>query len=273
MPHSPETCPPEEVFDKRAVRRDFARAAATYDRHAALQRRVAAEVAELYRGLAPTHAACVLDLGCGTGYVGRDLMAGTAAPEAVVALDLAHPMTRRGRVPGHPAVTGDADRLPFVPGAFDAVVSSLTLQWANDLRAALRGIVATLRPGGLLIASTLLAGTLRELDTALRRTGGAGRAGPFLETSDAEAALASAGLAGYECRTVLEEDEAPGPMAVLRDLKGLGAVAKGPDRARGLRGRRHLDSLCRAYRETTERPAGPVPVTWHVGYLVGWKPF
>lgn len=270
MPDSPETSLAEAPFDKRAVRRDFGRAAATYDRHADLQRRVAAEVAALYRRLAPGGAERVLDLGCGTGYVGGDLARDAGAPGTLVALDLAHPMTRRGRVAGHPAVTGDADRLPFAAGSFDAVVSSLTLQWSNDLEATLRGVARVLRPGGLLVASTLLAGTLEELDAALRGTGG-GRVGPFLEAPEAAAAVTAAGLAHGECRPAPEVDRAADPMEVLRGLKGLGAVAKDPGRARGLRGRRHLGALCRAYREATGRPEGPVPVTWNVGYLVGWK--
>jgi len=233
---------------------------------------VAAEVTALYRRLAPARSGRVLDLGCGTGYVGKALVEGPEAPGTLLALDLAHPMTRRGRVPGHPAVTGDADHPPFAPESFDAMVSSLALQWSNDLEATLGGLVRILRPGGLLIASTLLDGTLRELDGALRRSGGHGRVGPFLDRTAAAAALAAAGLRGTECRSAREEDRAADPMDVLRDLKGLGAVAKQPGRARGLHGRNHLDALGRSYREATGVPEGPVPVTWHVGYLLGWKP-
>ncbi|HKL77626.1 MAG TPA: malonyl-[acyl-carrier protein] O-methyltransferase BioC, partial [Gammaproteobacteria bacterium] len=66
MPNSPTSSPADPAFDKAAVRRDFARAAASYDRHAHLQRRVAAGVAERVTERAPG-AARGLDLGCGTG--------------------------------------------------------------------------------------------------------------------------------------------------------------------------------------------------------------
>ncbi len=270
MRNSPEPWRADPPFDKQAVRRDFSRAAGTYDRHAALQRRVAVRVAELFAGQLPSPAGHVLDVGAGTGALGAALAERGLHPARLLALDLAHPMTRQGRRPGHPAVTADAEALPFAPASFDAVLSSLTLQWVNNLERALREMARALRPGGLLLASTLVAGTLTELDAALRAVDGAGDVGPFLPRERVAAALAASGLAGPRCRVQTEVLSAPDPAAVLRELKGLGAVSKAPGRTRGLRGRRRLERLCRAYREATNA-AGPVPVTWQVGYLVAWK--
>jgi len=258
------------AFDKAAVRRDFGRAADRYEHHAALQRRVAARVAELFaeRAGAPSE---VLDLGSGTGLVGRALRTRGALPSRLLALDLAHPMTRAGRLPGHPACTADAEALPLAAGSQDAVVSSLTLQWANRLPAALGEAARCLRPGGLLVASTLAEGTLAELDAALRAVDGRGGAGPFLPRAAMTAALAAAGLRQRACWVEEEVLEADAPRAVLRDLKGLGAVDKAPGRARGLRGRDRLARLEAAYRRTCGAHHGPVPVTWRVAYLVAWR--
>ena len=261
--------PASAPFDKAAVRRDFARAATTYDRHAALQRRVAGRVAALYADRTP--GGTVLDLGCGTGLVGEALTARDALPARLLALDLAHAMTRAGQRPGHPACTADAEALPLAPASLDAVVSSLTLQWANHLTSALAEVARCLRPGGLLVASTLAEGTLTELAAALQRTDGHGGVGPFLAREAMAAALATAGLRGGRVWVEAEVLEAAGPRAVLRDLKGLGAVDKAPGRARGLHGRDRLARLERAYRDACDTAEGPVPVTWRVAYLVAWK--
>jgi malonyl-CoA O-methyltransferase len=181
-------------------------------------------------------------------------------------------MTRAGRLDGHPGITGDVERLPLRSGAVDAAVSSLTLQWALDLDAALAELARVLRPGGVLVAATLARGTLPELDHALRRVDGAGGVGPFLPRERMAAALAGAGLRDAECRTEEVVLEADSPRAVLRDLKGLGAVDKTPGRRRGLRGRDRIARLEAAYRAACNRPAGPVPVTWQVTYLVGRCP-
>src|SRR5207342_2281633 len=64
---------PRDV-DPRAVQRAFARAAATYDTAAVLQREVAARLAERldYVRIAP---AVVVDAGCGTGHAMAELAA------------------------------------------------------------------------------------------------------------------------------------------------------------------------------------------------------
>jgi malonyl-CoA O-methyltransferase len=271
LPTSATTSPAEPAFDKAAVRRDFARAAGSYDRHAGLQRRVAQAVA----GRVPPGAArggTFLDIGCGTGLLGEALVQRGARPETLAALDLAHPMTRTGRYPGQPAVTADVERLPFAAGSLDGVVSSLTLQWVNDLPAALAEMVRVLRPGGLLVASTLLEGTLAELDAAMVRTDGVSGVSRFLPRQAVAEALAGTGLADPMCEVEPQVDHVPDPMTVLRDLKGLGAVNKNPDRRRGLHGRQWLQRLCRHYREAARVPEGPVPATWRVAYLVGRRP-
>jgi malonyl-CoA O-methyltransferase len=263
--------PGQQPFDKAAVRRDFARAAATYDRHAVLQRRVAARVAGLF-GERDRGAEQVLDLGSGTGLLGTALDARGALPPRLIALDLAHAMTRAGRRQGQPACTGDAEALPLAGGSLDAVLSSLTLQWANQLTVALAEAARCLRPGGLLVASSLATGTLGELAAALRAVDGRAGVNPFLSREAMAGSLAAAGLNGGVCWVEEERLEAAEPRAVLRDLKGLGAVDKAPERARGLHGRRRLARLETAYREACGVPEGPVPVSWRVAYLVAWKP-
>jgi SAM-dependent methyltransferase len=85
---------PREV-DPRAVRRAFARAAATYDAAAALQREVSARMAQRldYVRLTPQR---VLDAGCGTGEAVGELAA-RYADARVIGLDIAHPMVAAAR--------------------------------------------------------------------------------------------------------------------------------------------------------------------------------
>ena len=85
---------PREV-DPRAVRRAFARAAATYDAAAVLQREVGSRMASRldYIKVAPR---MILDAGCGTGEaVGELAVRYTGA--RVVALDVALPMVEAAR--------------------------------------------------------------------------------------------------------------------------------------------------------------------------------
>ena len=91
-----------------------------------------------------------------------DLAAGTATSSAalartgadVVGCDFSLGMLRVGRQAGHEGVelvAGDALRLPFADGAFDAVTISFGLRNTADADAALRELLRVTRPGGRLV--------------------------------------------------------------------------------------------------------------------------
>ena len=105
------------------------------------------------RGHAPTS---VLDLGCGTGQLLQRL-ADELSVRHLVGCDfsagmLAHAGERLAGAHRSPAlVRGDALRLPFRDGAFDAVVSTEAFHWFPDQDAAIAEIGRVLVRGGVLL--------------------------------------------------------------------------------------------------------------------------
>jgi ubiquinone/menaquinone biosynthesis C-methylase UbiE len=97
----------------------------------------------------------VLDIGCGTGQLVTRI-AETLPRVRVVGCDFSAGMLRRAAARSgskHAArwVQGDAGRLPFRDGAFDAVVSTEAFHWFPDQHAALRELFRVLAPGGRLV--------------------------------------------------------------------------------------------------------------------------
>jgi demethylmenaquinone methyltransferase / 2-methoxy-6-polyprenyl-1,4-benzoquinol methylase len=92
----------------------------------------------------------VLDVGAGTG-VSTVEMARDGA--FAVGADLSVGMLRAGRRtrPNVPLVAGDALRLPFPDGSFDAVTISFALRNVVDVEAALTELGRVTRPGGRLV--------------------------------------------------------------------------------------------------------------------------
>jgi demethylmenaquinone methyltransferase/2-methoxy-6-polyprenyl-1,4-benzoquinol methylase len=88
----------------------------------------------------------VLDLGCGTGELGR-LFAGRCR---VVGLDLSLEMLKvaRQRIRTGPFVQASAFRLPFRAAGFSAAVSAFLLRNLNDLQAAFGELARVLAPEG-----------------------------------------------------------------------------------------------------------------------------
>src|SRR6516225_3368652 len=117
----------------------------------------------------------VLDLAAGTG---TSALSFTAAGADCVACDFSLGMLRAGhaRLAGRPQrggrlamVAGDALRLPFRDGAFDAVTISFGLRNVASPGAALAEMHRVTRPGGRLVVCEFSTITIAPLDMLYRR--------------------------------------------------------------------------------------------------------
>ncbi|WP_031518809.1 demethylmenaquinone methyltransferase [Streptomyces sp. NRRL F-5123] len=106
----------------------------------------------------------VLDLGAGTGTSSLPFV---AAGATVVPCDFSLGMLREGkkRHPELPLTAGDATRLPFADGVFDAVTISFALRNVHDTDAALREMRRVVRPGGRLVICEFSQPTFRPFAT------------------------------------------------------------------------------------------------------------
>jgi SAM-dependent methyltransferase len=90
----------------------------------------------------------VLDAGCGDG---RHLRAAVARGCAAIGVDYDAAVLREARARGSDPlqyIVGDASRLPFRAGTFDAVICTETLEHLPDDTGAMREIARVLCPGG-----------------------------------------------------------------------------------------------------------------------------
>lgn len=134
----------QAMFDRVAPRYDLANTILSFGRDAHW-RRVAAVAAQPVGGLC-------LDVAAGTGMLARALSERGAT--GVVALDLSPAMVAEGARRGVPRVgfvTGDALRLPFPDGIFDAVTIGFGLRNLPDPEAGLREFARVTRAGGRLV--------------------------------------------------------------------------------------------------------------------------
>ncbi|MEJ0086174.1 MAG: malonyl-ACP O-methyltransferase BioC [Pseudomonadota bacterium] len=265
---------PREVFslDRRAVATAFDRASASYDAAAALQERVRNELLGRLDEL-KVEPQTILDLGAGTGHASRALK--RRYPKALtVAVDIAPGMLVRAKAQSRwlrrfERVRADAYALPFRDASLDLVFSSLMLQWCDDLAAVFTELARVLKPGGLLLFSTFGPGTLAELrDAWAAADGQPNHVNHFFDPPVIGSALMQAGLA----EPVLDVDRIvvhyPDAIALMRELKAIGAHNVTHGRTRGLTSRRRLAAMTAAY-ETLRRD-GKLPATYEVIHAVSW---
>jgi SAM-dependent methyltransferase len=121
--------------------------------HGDFSRRYVLDPVMLARATRQT-AKAALDVGCGEGRFCRMLK---ARGIAVTGLDPTAALLSeaRRRDPDGTYVDGEAEALPFAAGAFDLVVSYLTLIDIPDVRRAISEMVRVLSPGGRLLIANL----------------------------------------------------------------------------------------------------------------------
>lgn len=153
---------------KERIRHSFDRAEG-YDGAATVQRLAARHLASrLARSLEGRKPARILEIGCGTGLLTRQLA--RLWPEAqIVATDFApHMLQRASRASTSPSTVFklmDAAN-PTEDGPFDVICGNLVMQWLEQPQQVLERLGRLLAPNGVLAVSTLLDGTFAEWKTA-----------------------------------------------------------------------------------------------------------
>lgn len=236
------------VLDKAKIRRSFAAAADSYDSLAALQRQVGMALLEKF----PLQATAgpVLDLGCGTGFLTRQLGMGHL-DQAVLALDIALPMLQAARRNSRNLpvdyLCADAEKLPFAADTVRQIYSNLALQWCQDLPAVFTDAGRILMSGGQLAFSTFGPATLRELKAAWASVDDFVHVNDFYGSEQIQGFLQAAGLTTVDVESVLYRSRYPSVLALMHELKGIGAHNVSQARNRRPTTRGQLQQMIRYY--------------------------
>jgi len=261
------------TLSKKLVADSFSKAATSYDASAFLQKEVADRVferLELMR-IAPKN---VLDVGCGTGYCSRELR-DRYSKAKIHGVDIAPGMIelakkRQNLFRKIDYQVADIDQLPFEDNQFDLVFSSLTIQWLPDLKHTFKELNRVLKPGGLIIFSTLGPDTLYELRDSWQAVDADKHVNEFIDMH----IVGDQVYNNHFENTVIDRDVITMTyktmIGLMKDLKAIGAHNIDSERPRGMLGKTKFKQLEQEY-DKFRWQTGELPATYEVVYGHAWK--
>lgn len=268
MPELTSGVMPEQLADQhflKQVAQSFGKACDSYVAAARLQQQVARDALAM---LPADQQGQLLDLGCGPGWIHPEL--GNYCTE-FSAVDLSAGMLAKASAQQLATnyIQADAAALPLAAAQLDKVFSSLMLQWCPKPEAVLAEVVRVLAAGGQLVISTLVQGTLYELQGAFATLDQRLHTQPFLTA--AELVAAARQLPGINWQFELRSYPLyyPDVQSLARELKALGANQVAGRSQSGLTGKGYWQKLAIAYDK--HRTALGLPATYQVLFIRGEK--
>jgi len=178
--------------------------------------------------------------------------------------------------PGALAVNPEEVALPHRD--YDLIVSICDVQIVNDVIGFLARLCRHLRPDGLLLAALPGGATLTELRQAFLEadavvSGGAtARVAPFIQLGDSGGLLQRAGFKLPVTDVETHVVRYGSPIALMQELKTLGAQNPLADRPPRPMSRSLLAAASSAYEAIAADPDGRVHATLEIVWLSGWAP-
>ncbi len=274
-------------FSKKQVRDSFNKAAHRYDQFAIVQQEVCQRLLERLDYIKVTPQT-ILDIGAGTGQ-GTQGLALMYPDATIIALDMAEQMLVQNRLKltdssnlmkkvkdlfkkesKQQFVCADAEQLPFSDASMDMIFSSLTIQWCTDLNTLFSEFRRVLKPGGLLMFTTLGMATLKELKASWTEVSNKQHVNYFTDMHEIGDALYNAQVENpvMDNETIVLNYSSV--KQIMRELKAVGANNHNQAREHALTGKDRLQALVKTYEQF--RTEAGLPVTYEILYGHAWNP-
>jgi len=250
----------------------FDKAASSYCAAATLQQQVALDLAALLPAALARSAAeapmapcqVLLDVGCGPGWYHPQLVAHC---RELWAVDLSAAMLAQAQTLGCATryIQADVCQIPLPDQSVDLIFSSLMLQWCATPQQAFAELFRLLKPGGQLLLTTLVQGSLAEFQQSWASVD---QDAHQLELFPAATLLAQLPAHQVDIRTELKRYQVfyPDVWSLARGFKQIGANFVQGRQGQGLMGKRRWLAFAEQYEKF--RQSRGLPLSYQVLQLV-----
>ena len=247
-------------INKIKIAESFGSASNSYDVSARLQR---FSGKHLMPWLPKDNKLTVLDLGSGTGFF-TDLLASTYSK--VIGLDLSKEMLKFAKNSRNKNIIwleADAHKIPLRNESVNIIYSNLALQWCEPLDNVIQEMIRVLKPGGAIVFTSLIDGTLHELKSSWRKVDDDQHVIDFKTEAQLIDLFTSKNskILKHNCQDIVLEYQ--NVIHLARELKGLGANHLANKKHKGLSGKDKWFAMTTHYKNYTKAD-GIYPATYRV---------
>ena len=224
---------PKRFLARQQIQSQFDRAAETYDSVASLQRRMGDMLLRKIVDSVTPKESNLIDLGCGTGELLRQLELGGYSN--LTGLDLSSKMIEAARVKAATAKFHHAsiEELPFEENVFDLAISNAAIQWCDAATTATE-MLRVLKPDGRILVNVFTSGTLQQWHDAFVAGGFESRVHRLASAEEIESAFADAGFVAMKPQRQKETTQFDSVKKMFDSIRQLGATNAMSSRARSM---------------------------------------
>ncbi|PCH76128.1 MAG: malonyl-[acyl-carrier protein] O-methyltransferase BioC [Flavobacteriaceae bacterium] len=251
--------------DKELVKKCFNKNFETYHEKAIVQQEIALELTDMLRDLGIESIDKLLEVGCGTGFLTQHLLADIEVSHYYLN-DLAEVAYSENVALLNPRkeqqfiyVPGDAEKISF-PKGLDAIVSTSTIQWFNELPCFFEKVNSVLNKKGLFAFSTFGPHNFREIKEA------SSIGLSYRSLSELEQLLRPS-FEILEAKEWLVEKKFSNPIEVLRHMKLTGVTGL----KKSFFGKEKLQAFIKTYQERFSNKDQSVNLTYNPMIIIAKK--
>lgn len=261
------------IFDQDVILARRARMAGTASEHDFLLRRVGEDFLERL-AVVQREFPLAINFGAYHGFL-SGLIASAPSVGQVVSFEGCAALQKL--CPGD-SVLADLEAIPVSAQSIDLAISGLALHFVNDLPGTLLQIRHALKPDGFFLGAILGGESLKELREAWSIAeeevlgGVSPRVAPFVDLRDFGSLLQRAGFALPVVDTDIVKVRYPSALALMRDIKKMGASNPLVARHRKPVTKTLLARAAMIYEERFAEEDGRVPATFEIVTASAWAP-
>lgn len=243
------------------VKQKFSNAAKNYLEYANIQKQSALEIISRLNKL--NYDGTILDLGSGVGTLSHC----DRHHHDTILFDLSLEMLRYSK--SKQCINGNASNLPILSNSINIVISNLMIQWLTDKSSVMHEINRILKLGGYVILTTLVKGSLFELQRAWREVDEYQHTLEFDTVDDYEKVLECSKLKIIEIKTWRNTLYFSEIYELMYHFKRTGTNTRQANNTSGLSGKEKIKNFAIAYEK--QRVTLGLPLSYQYLIIVAKK--